>query len=135
VVDSVPGIFSLNQSGTGQGAILNWPDYTVNGATNGVAAGGYIMAYATGEGKTDIAADGQKVPLYGPYPKPVLAPWTATVGGKPATVTYSGSAPDNIAGVFQVNVQIPMDLTTGVYDLVIKTGAFTSQTGLTVAVK
>jgi uncharacterized protein (TIGR03437 family) len=65
VVDSVPGIFSLNQSGTGPGAILNWPDYTVNGASNRVAAGGSIMAYATGEGKTDIAIDGQKVPLTG----------------------------------------------------------------------
>jgi uncharacterized protein (TIGR03437 family) len=135
VVDSVPGIFSLNQSGTGAGAILNWPDYTINGTANRVAAGGYIMAYATGEGKTDVAADGQHVPLSGPYPQPLLAPWTATVGGKPAAVTYSGSAPDNIAGVFQVNVQIPSDLTAGVYDLVIKGGSFTSTAGLTVAVK
>jgi uncharacterized protein (TIGR03437 family) len=107
----------------------------VNGSSNRVAASGYIMAYATGEGETDIASDGQHVPLLGPYPKPLLAPWTATVGGKPASVTYSGSAPDNIAGVFQVNVQIPSDLTTGVYDLVIITGTFTSTAGLTVAVK
>jgi uncharacterized protein (TIGR03437 family) len=135
VVDSVPGIFSLNQSGTGPGTILNPPDYSLNTSSNPVAAGGYIMAYATGEGKTDIAVDGQHVPLSGPYPKPLLAPWTATVGGKPATVTYSGSAPDDIAGVFQVNVQIPSDLTTGVYDLVIKAGTFTSTAGLTVAVK
>jgi uncharacterized protein (TIGR03437 family) len=34
VVDAVPGIFSMNQSGTGPGAILNWPDYSVNGASN-----------------------------------------------------------------------------------------------------
>ena len=135
VVDSVPGIFSINQSGTGPGAILNWPDYTINGSSNRVAAGGYIMAYGTGEGKTDIAIDGQKVPLLGPYPKPLLAPWTATVAGKPATVIYYGSAPDNIAGLFQVNVQIPPDLTAGIYDLVIKAGNFTSTAGLTVAVK
>jgi len=135
VVDSVPGIFSLNQSGTGPGAILNWPDYTVNGASNRVAAGGSIMAYGTGEGKTDIAIDGQKVPLMGPYPKPLLGPWTATVGGKPAPVSYYGSGPDNIAGLFQVNVQIPPDLAPGIYDLVIKAGNFTSTAGLTVAVK
>jgi len=135
VVEAVPGIFSMNQSGTGPGAILNWPDYTVNGASNRVAAGGYIMAYATGEGKTDIAIDGQKVPLLGPYPKPLLGPWTATVGGKPAAVTYYGSAPDNIAGLFQVNAQIPSDLTAGIYDLVIKAGSFSSTAGLTVAVK
>jgi uncharacterized protein (TIGR03437 family) len=135
VVDSLPGIFSISQSGTGPGAILNWPDYTVNGTSNRVAASGYIMAYATGEGKTDIAIDGQKVPLLGPYPKPNLTPWTATVGGKAATVTYAGSAPENVAGVFQVNVQIPSDLTTGIYELIIKAGSFSSQTGLTVAVK
>jgi uncharacterized protein (TIGR03437 family) len=69
------------------------------------------------------------------YPKPLLGPWTATVGGKTAAVTYYGSAPDNIAGVFQVNVQIPSDLTPGIYDLVIKAGTFTSTAGITVAVK
>jgi uncharacterized protein (TIGR03437 family) len=62
-------------------------------------------------------------------------PWTATVGGQAARVTYSGSAPDSIAGLFQVNVQIPSGLAPGIYDLVIKAGAFTSRSGLTVAVK
>ena len=135
VVASVPAIFILNQSGTGQGAILNWPDYSVNGAANRVAAGGYVMAYGTGEGRTDIATDGEQVPLAGPYPKPLLTPWTATVGGQPASVTYAGSAPGFVAGLFQVNVQIPTGLTTGIYDLVIKTGTFSSTAGLTVAVK
>jgi uncharacterized protein (TIGR03437 family) len=69
------------------------------------------------------------------YPKPLLGPWTATVGGKTAAVTYYGSAPDNIAALFQVNVQIPTDLTTGIYDLVIQVGNFGSQSGLTVAIK
>jgi uncharacterized protein (TIGR03437 family) len=135
VVDAVPGIFSMNQSGTGPGAILNWPDYTINTSTNRVAAGGYIMIYATGEGKTDIAIDGQRVPLLEPYPRPLLTPWTATVGGKTATVIYCGAAPDNVAGLFQLNAQIPLDLPTGVYEVVIKAGNFASQVGLTVAVK
>jgi uncharacterized protein (TIGR03437 family) len=69
------------------------------------------------------------------YPSPLLKPWTATVGGKNAAVGYAGSAPDNIAGLFQVNVQIPADLTTGIYDRVIKAGNFASPAGLTVAVK
>jgi uncharacterized protein (TIGR03437 family) len=135
VVSSVPGIFSMNQSGAGPGAILNWPDYSVNSATNPVAAGGYIMAYGTGEGKTNVAIDGELVPAAGPYPLPLLTPWTATVGGEAAVVIWAGSAPDNIAGVFQVNVQIPPDLKTGAYDLVIKAGSFASTAGLTVAVK
>ena len=56
-------------------------------------------------------------------------------GGNLAAVTYSGSAPDNIAGVFQVNIQIPTDLTTGIYDVVIKAGNISSTAGVTVAVK
>jgi len=135
VADAVPGIFSLDQSGTGPGAILNWPDYTLNSSSNRIAAGGYVMAFGTGEGKTDIAIDGQKVPQGGPYPKPLLGTWTATIGGKTATVVYAGAAPDNIAGLFQVNVAVPADLAAGVYDLVISAGEFKSQSGLTVAVK
>ena len=69
------------------------------------------------------------------YPSPLLKPWTTTVGGKNAAVSCAGSAPDNIAGLFQVNVQIPADFTTGIYDLVIKGGSFSSTAGLTVAVK
>jgi len=34
-----------------------------------------------------------------------------------------------------VNVRIPVGLAPGNYELLIKTGAFTSQSGLTVAVK
>jgi uncharacterized protein (TIGR03437 family) len=93
------------------------------------------MVYATGEGKTGTAIDGQLVPLAGPYPAPLLTPWTAKVGGKTATVTYAGSAPTNVAGLFQVNVQVPADLTTGIYNLIISAGDFSSQSGLTVAVK
>jgi hypothetical protein len=34
-----------------------------------------------------------------------------------------------------MNVQVPADLTAGIYDMVIQAGAFTSTAGLTVAVK
>jgi uncharacterized protein (TIGR03437 family) len=135
VVEAVPGIFSLNQSGTGPGAILNLPGYTVNSASNRVAAGGTILVYATGEGKTNTAIDGQKAPLTGPYPEPLLEPWTATVGGRTATVIDCGGAPGSIAGLFQVRIQIPADLAPGIYDLVIQAGSFASTAGLTVAVK
>ena len=93
------------------------------------------MVYATGEGRTNTSVDGQIVPLSGPYPRPLLGPWTATIGGKNAPVNWAGSAPQNVAGLFQINMQVPADLAPGVYDLVIKAGSFSSQTGLTVAVK
>jgi uncharacterized protein (TIGR03437 family) len=38
---------------------------------------------------------------------------TATVGGLPAVVTYSGAAPSEVAGLIQVNVQIPAQVPPG----------------------
>jgi uncharacterized protein (TIGR03437 family) len=40
-----------------------------------------------------------------------------------------------VAGVFQVNLEIPPNLSPGNHELIIKAGSFSSQTGLTVAVK
>jgi uncharacterized protein (TIGR03437 family) len=134
VVEAVPAIFSLTQSGTGQGAILN-PDFSVNGASNPAPSGSVVMVYATGEGRTDTPVSGSVIPLAGPYPRPVLSGWSATVGGKDSRVLYAGSAPGSVAGVFQVNLEIPSNLPAGNHELIIKAGSFTSQSGLTVAVK
>jgi uncharacterized protein (TIGR03437 family) len=135
VVTAVPAIFSLNQSGTGQGAILN-QDYSLNGTSNPAASGSVVMVFATGEGKTDLGVDGKITPMAGPWPEPLLQPWTATVGGKASPrIWYAGAAPGNVAGVFQVNMQIPADLTPGMAVLIIKSGGFSSQSVLIVAVK
>jgi uncharacterized protein (TIGR03437 family) len=40
-----------------------------------------------------------------------------------------------VAGVFQVNLEIPSGLSAGHHELIIKSGNFSSQAGLTVAVK
>ena len=42
----VPGIFTVNQSGTGPGAVLN-SDYSANRAGNAAARGDYIMVFAS----------------------------------------------------------------------------------------
>ena len=49
VAASAPGIFTMNSSGSGQGAILN-QDYSVNSPTQPAAPGSIIMLYATGGG-------------------------------------------------------------------------------------
>ncbi|MDQ6678373.1 MAG: hypothetical protein M3Z09_13895, partial [Acidobacteriota bacterium] len=54
VAESAPGIFALNASGSGPGAILN-QNSTVNGASNPAAKGSTIVIYATGEGQTSPA--------------------------------------------------------------------------------
>jgi uncharacterized protein (TIGR03437 family) len=135
VVEAVPGIFSVPPIGTGQGAILN-QDYSVNGASNAAAVGSVIMVYATGEGKTDTPISGRVTPGGEPFTRPLLTGWSATVGGKPSpNIWFAGSAPGSVAGVFQVNLEIPAGLRAGNYELIIKAGSFSSTAGLTVAVK
>jgi len=61
---------------------------------------------------------------------------TATIGGLPATVTYAGGAPLELAGLLQVNVTIPSGVATGAsVPIVITVGTASSQTGVTIAIK
>ena len=91
--------------------------------------------YATGEGQTNPGGiDGK--PGVSPAPVPVAQPVTATVGGLPATVQYAGGAPGSVAGLFQVNVQLPQDVVLGnTVPIVITAGGKKSQTNVTLAVK
>lgn len=107
VIDAAPGIFTLDASGRGQGAILN-QDLSLNGATNPAAAGSVIVLYATGEGLTDPpGVDGKLAGTT--LPKPVL-PVRVRIGAMEAEVLYGGAAPGLTAGVMQVNVRIPAGL-------------------------
>src|SRR4029077_6290084 len=85
--------------------------FTVNSATNPVRIGNYISLFVTGEGQTWAAGQDGKL-ASDPLPQPLL-PVSVTVGGRDATVTYAGGAPGLIAGVMQINVQIPAGISTG----------------------
>jgi uncharacterized protein (TIGR03437 family) len=41
------------------------------------------------------------------------APVSVTIGGQTATVSYQGAAPGFVAGVMQINAQVPMGVTPG----------------------
>ena len=117
---AAPGLF------TSGGSALAWnQDGTLNSATNAATAGSVLVLYATGLGQTDPAGqDGTK------YSSLVLAetvaPVTATVGGKAATVIYAGSAPGQIAGVMQVEVVVPAGAGTGAVPVVITSSGASS---------
>jgi uncharacterized protein (TIGR03437 family) len=131
VAATVPGIYTLNQAGSGQGAIEN-QDFSINGSSNPAAKGSVVSVYMTGEGITSPASvTGQ---LAVSLNKPVL-PVTATINGVAATVQYAGSAPGEVYGVMQVNVLIPASTPTGTQSIVITVGTTNTQTGVTVAVK
>lgn len=108
---TAPGLFTANQSGTGQGSILN-QDNTVNSMTNPAAPGSVVILWATGEGVTDPpGVDGR--PAVDVLPKPV-APVTVTIGGLPATVQYAGAAPGYMPGILQINAQMSADVQPGI---------------------
>jgi uncharacterized protein (TIGR03437 family) len=104
----VPGIFTLDGSGSGQAAALN-EDGSVNSPENPAAAGSVIAFWATGAGAmTPVQRDGEVTPLEGPWPAPTLGV-SVSIGGRPAEVLYAGAAPGLVAGVIQVNARIPVE--------------------------
>jgi uncharacterized protein (TIGR03437 family) len=63
-------------------------------------------------------------------------PVSVTIGGIDAPVSYKGGAPSAVAGVTQINAQIPSAVTPGTaVPIVITIGGVPSQAGVTVAVK
>jgi uncharacterized protein (TIGR03437 family) len=130
VVRSLPGIFSYDSSGAGEGAILN-QDSSVNSAANPAARESVIQIYATGGGAMPGAVEGTLA-----QPPYVQVPATARVGGINAKVDYAGEAPGSIVGVLQINVVVPDGVTPGSAVAVdVTIGGVTSKAGVTVAVK
>lgn len=105
-----PAIFTTNQQGTGQGAILDTRARVVDSSAP-ASAGDVVAVYCTGLGATQPAAlTGQAAPS---SPLAIASiPVTATVGGRTATVQFAGLAP-GFVGLYQVNVQIPAGVTPG----------------------
>ncbi|MCX6632635.1 MAG: hypothetical protein NTW28_33950 [Candidatus Solibacter sp.] len=134
VVLAAPGIYTLNQQGTGPGAVLNQDGVTVNGLTNPEKRGNVIAIYMTGEGQTSPqGADGAIIPAVVSALKKPQLPVTVTIGGVDAVVQYAGSAPGLISGVMQVNVTIPLTTQTGTQPVVVTVGTAKSQSGASAA--
>ena len=130
VAVAAPGIFSVDSTGRGPGAILN-ADYSLNSERNPAAAGSVATLYATGGGMTigqnaagrtaDVAAS-------------LAAPVSVTVGGEPAAVLYAGSAPGEANGVVQVNIQLPPNI-TGTQPVILTVSGISSPATVTVAIR
>jgi uncharacterized protein (TIGR03437 family) len=108
---SQPGIFAVNQQGTGQGAVLD-KDGKLVGASAPAKAGDIVQVFCTGLGPTNPAvASGQAGPKSEPLAR-VVAAVEARIGDKPAVVHFAGLAP-GFVGLYQVNVQIPAGVAPG----------------------
>jgi len=103
-----PGIFTIN----GQAAVLN-QDGTINTPANPAKLGTIVSIYATGTGPlASPIGDGEITPLPPPYFL-VWDPPAVYFAGVVATVEWAGSAPGMIAGLTQINAQLPASLPAG----------------------
>jgi uncharacterized protein (TIGR03437 family) len=132
---ATPAIFSLDSTGMGPGAILN-QDTSINSTGNPAAAGSVIALYCTGGGvTTPVSGDGEVIggALRNLVQTPVT---TVTIGGVNAPVQFAGAVPGAVAGLTQINVQVPAGLGRALaLPVVVKIGDSTSTSGVTVAVK
>ncbi len=140
IADVGPAIFSTTGDGTGQGAVVIASSGVLAapvGAFPGsqpVVRGDFLAIYCTGLGAVNnTPADGAPAPSSAPLATTLATP-SVTIGGEPATVSYSGLAP-GLVGLYQVNVQVPASVPTGdAVNLAITVGSLTSNT-VTVAVR
>jgi uncharacterized protein (TIGR03437 family) len=133
-----PGLFTQNASGSGAGAILN-QDNSVNGPGNRAAKSSIVQVYLTGEGQTSPpsvtgAITAASLPPPQVTPAPLLAVGV-TINGQPASYVYAGEAPGLVAGMMQLNVQIPANAPSGELPILVSIGGNTSQKGVTVSVQ
>lgn len=134
VVAARPGIFTLDASGRGQGAILN-EDLTVNSAANPAVRGSAVAIYFTGAGQTRPAGVDGAVNVPPDLPVPLL-PVTVRIGGREAPVEFVGGAPLGPAGLFQVNARVPREVAAGpAVPVEVEVGGVPSQPGVTMALR
>ncbi len=115
VAASAPGLFTATANGRGQAAALN-ENLSINSASNPAAKGSIVVLFGTGAGQPEL-------------------PVSVTIDGQGAKVLYSGPTGDSLAGVIQVNVQLPAGIHSGAVPVVLRLDGGVSQPGVTLAVR
>jgi uncharacterized protein (TIGR03437 family) len=108
VASAAPGIFTLNQTGSGAGIILKADGVTLIQPGTPAKAGDTVLIYCTGLGPVSPS-----VPVGSPAPSSPLArtvnPVTVQIGGQTTTPIFAGLTPGS-AGLYQVNVVVPQGI-------------------------
>jgi adhesin/invasin len=112
VAQAQPGIFTVNQQGTGQGSIVKSDQVTLAQPGTPAGIGETVVIYCTGLGAvTPAVKEGQPAPTTAPLSMTVN-PVTVTIGGIVAQVAFSGLTP-GYAGLYQINAAVSSGITTG----------------------
>ncbi len=124
VLTAQPGIFGYSVGGQVFGAVLH-ANFQLADIAHPVEADETVLIYCTGLGAVS-APPGDGVPANGQ--STTVTP-TVTIGGAPATVSFSGLAP-GFVGLNQVNVRVPSGLKSGNQALIMTIGGASSNSVL-----
>ena len=128
-----PGIFTLNQQGTGAGAILHAEDFQPVSDSAPAQPGEFLLIFCTGLGPVQPEVQsGDVAPSTPPLAETLSTP-LVNIAGIPAQVAFSGLAP-GFVGLYQVNVQVPAGAPSGTQDVEIIINGVPSNT-VTIAVQ
>ncbi len=124
VTEAAPVIYSTSDS---RAIAQNYDGGGLNSREAPVQAGKIIFLYVSGVGAVrGFPATGTITPsaLF-----PATLPWSATIGGKPAAGLFLGLAP-GLVGIYQANLVVPAELTSGDQPVVITVAGASSAPAL-----
>jgi adhesin/invasin len=131
VAQAQPAIFTADESGEGQGAIVNVRNLLVD-STAPATAGDTVVIYCTGLGAvTPPVSAGVPAPA---SPLSQATGVSVTIGGVAANASFAGLSP-GFAGLYQVNVVVPTGVTQGSQVPVVLSVAGQTSPPVTMAVK
>ena len=108
IAAAAPSVFTVNQSGSGAGAILN-QDGSLNTPSNPAARLSFVSIYCAGLGPVaPPVADGVQVSGL----SQIVNQLVVGINNAGAPVTFAGLAP-GFVGLYQVNVQVPASTPVG----------------------
>ncbi|MBI1355437.1 MAG: hypothetical protein GC160_13915 [Acidobacteria bacterium] len=111
IAPTQPAIFTINQQGYGQGAIVDGLTFQLNSSGAPARVGSVLTAFCTGLGLVDPPSPEGQVAPDSPL-SVTVNPVEVTVDGIAAQVLYSGLAP-RFAGLYQINFTVPPGVLPG----------------------
>jgi uncharacterized protein (TIGR03437 family) len=107
-----PSTFTVDQSGSGQGIVVDGANPTVLvNASNPVSRGGVVVIYLEGLGGVTPAVTAGAASPASPLAT-AIAPVTVTIGGQDAPVLFAGLTPF-FTSLYQINATVPLGVTPG----------------------
>jgi uncharacterized protein (TIGR03437 family) len=124
-----PGFFEYGDASSGQAlALAQDEQYGLISSANPVERGHIVQFFVNGLGPVTPGtqpASGEPAPGIEPLATTTATP-SVTIGGQPATVSFSGLAPF-LVGVYQVNAMVPQTISSGLHPVVLSIGGITSK--------